>query len=171
MVYGIVKQSGGYVWIDSHPGQGTSVSICLPRGNAEPAPAPRDAATNARVRPSETILLAEDEPTVRDLVRGYLRGAGYEVLEASDGAAALSLESRHPGTIHLLLTDIVMPGISGVELAARMRVRRAGVKVLYMSGYTEEAMESVGLESTAAFIAKPYSQSELLARIRRALDG
>ena len=180
-VYGIVQQSGGTVRISSSPGEGTTFTVYLPRldGAADPVE-PRDAADDAgrdsdatgdASLGSETILLVEDEEAVRELARDVLRERGYRVLEAAEGVAALDLSRRFPGRIHLLLTDMVMPGLSGRDLARQLVPVRPGMRVLYMSGYTEEAVGPPGSrDREIAFLQKPFSPNVLVARVRETLD-
>src|SRR5579863_3471457 len=141
-VYGIVKQSGGYVWVYSESGRGTSFKVYLPRvtGSGEVMTVQPAIVALEGARGRETVLLVEDEETVRELTRQYLLTQGYEVLEAAGPAAALKISSVHPGPIHLLLTDVIMPGMNGPELALRIGSERSEVKILYMSGYTENAI-------------------------------
>jgi PAS domain S-box-containing protein len=173
-VYGIVKQSGGYVWVYSEPGRGTSFKIYLPRVEDEQPASPRERHNEVRPlqRGTETILLVEDETGVRELAREYLRSSGYTVLEAEDGHTALELAAMHAGTIHLLMTDVVMPGISGRELADRAKYIRPDMKILYMSGYTDQAVVHHGiLESDAVLLQKPFTLSTLSAKLREILSG
>jgi two-component system cell cycle sensor histidine kinase/response regulator CckA len=169
-VYGIVKQSGGYVWVDSAPGKGSSFDIHLPSVEADlepheaapPPPAPRTPAT---------ILLVEDEASLRDIAKELLEASGYTVIAAANGAEALSLAEHHAtGPIQLLLTDVMMPGMSGPTLAQRIRARRPDVDVLYMSGYSHEAVEKEGLlEPGTRLLAKPFSLSTLVRSVEEAL--
>ncbi len=171
-VYGIVKQSGGYVWVYSEPGRGTSFKVYLPRIHEEKPDGKREHSLEAppRARGSETILLVEDEKGVRELSREYLQMNGYTVLEAEDGHMALELASMHAGPIELLMTDVVMPGISGRELAQRIGRIRPGIKVLYMSGYTDQAVVHHGvLEADAMLLQKPFTVSTLTAKLREIL--
>ena len=173
-MYGIVKQSGGYVWVYSEPGRGTSFKIYLPRVEDEQPTSPRERHNEVRPlqRGTETILLVEDETGVRELAREYLRSSGYTVLEAEDGHTALELAAMHAGTIHLLMTDVVMPGISGRELADRAKYIRPDMKILYMSGYTDQAVVHHGiLESDAVLLQKPFTLSTLSAKLREILSG
>jgi two-component system, cell cycle sensor histidine kinase and response regulator CckA len=171
-VYGIVKQSGGYVWVYSEMGRGTAFKIYLPRIEEENPPAGRDQMPDAESvkRGSETVLLVEDEKGVRELAREYLEMTGYTVVLAEDGRTALELAAMHSGTIHLLMTDVVMPGISGRELADRVAKIRPGIKVLYMSGYTDHAVVHHGiLENDAVLLQKPFTLSTLAAKLREIL--
>lgn len=171
-VYGVVKQSGGYVWVYSEPGRGTSFKIYLPRIEEKVAPAGRDGMDQVQApqRGSETILLVEDEKGVRELAREFLTSSGYTVIEAEDGHTALELAAMHVGPIHLLLTDVVMPGISGRELAERVGHIRTGIKILYMSGYTDQAVVHHGiLESDAVLLQKPFTLVTLASKLREIL--
>jgi PAS domain S-box-containing protein len=170
-VYGIVKQSGGYISVYSEPGRGTSVKIYLPRIEA-PAATPPGPQKGGAARGSETVLVVEDEPAVLTLSRRALEAQGYVVLAASDAAAALRVVERHGGTIHLLLTDVVMPGMSGRELADRLAAQRPGIRVLYMSGYPGDAVVQHGtLPSGSAFLQKPFSPDGLSRKVRDVLDA
>jgi hypothetical protein len=171
-VYGIVKQSGGYIWVYSEPARGTTVKVYLPRvpGVAEAA-APAPVPTVVRGG-HETVLLVEDAAPVRTLARRSLEARGYRVLDASDGPAALELSARHTGGIDLLVTDVVMPGMSGRELAERLAPQRPGMKVLYTSGYTDDAMVRQGvLTAGVAFLQKPFVPDTLARKVRDVLDG
>jgi len=170
-VYGIVQQSGGHVTVYSQPGQGATFRVYLPCV-AEPA----DRGSGVRPRPampkgSETILLAEDETEVRELVREALRRGGYAVLEARDGAEALRLAENYGGAIHLLITDVVMPNLGGPELAARLSASRPGLKIIYMSGYSEFiAAGHGGISPFAYFLQKPFALELLGRKVREVLD-
>ena len=171
-VYGIVKQSGGYVWVYSEPGRGTSFKIYLPRIEEEAFDGPKDRrlSSKAIARGSETVLLVEDEDGVRQLAREYLETSGYTVIEAENGHAALELAAMHTGPIHLLMTDVVMPGVSGRELAERVEKLRPGIKVLYMSGYTDQAVVHHGiLETDAVLLQKPFTLVTLAEKLREML--
>ena len=171
-VYGVVKQSGGYVWVYSEPGRGTSFKIYLPRIEDETAPHVRDRGTVEKSTPrgSGVILLAEDEKGVRELAREYLETSGYTVIAAENGNSAIELASTHAGPIHLLMTDVVMPGIGGRELADRVKAIRPEIKVLYMSGYTDQSIVHQGvLESDAVLLQKPFTLAALASKLREML--
>jgi signal transduction histidine kinase len=170
MVYGIVKQSGGSVSVTSQPGQGATFQIHLPAARGAvvslPVPVPSPRALGG----SETILVVEDEPQVRNLVRGILARQGYEVLLAANGGEALLLCEQHEASIHMLLTDVVMPRMSGRQLADRLRTVRPEMQVLYMSGYAEAAILNHGVLEDLTLITKPITPLALLERVRVTLD-
>jgi CheY-like chemotaxis protein len=169
-VYGIVEQSGGTIEVDSAPGMGTSFRICLPRADA-PAEPPSAVPAPAARRGDETILLVEDETVVRHLVAEILETSGYTVMQAGDGPSALELLRRHSGTLDLLVTDVVMPGMSGPEVAQAVASMRPGTQVLYTSGYTDSAIGHHGvLEPGIAFLQKPFSADDLARKVRVLLD-
>jgi PAS domain S-box-containing protein len=169
-VYGIVEQSGGTIEVDSAPGMGTSFRICLPRADA-PAEPPSAVPAPAARRGDETILLVEDETVVRHLVAEILETSGYTVMQAGDGPSALELLRRHSGTLDLLVTDVVMPGMSGPEVAQAVASMRPGTQVLYTSGYTDQAIGHHGvLEPGIAFLQKPFSADDLTRKVRVLLD-
>jgi PAS domain S-box-containing protein len=174
-VYGIIKQSGGYIWVDSEVGRGTAFKIYLPRVAApgEPATHIATAGGSQRVEPgSETILLVEDEANLRYLARQYLEKQGYRVIEAADGAVAVQIAVAHESMIHLLLTDVIMPGMNGRELAQRITEIRPNVKVLYMSGYTENVIGHNGtLDAGIRLLQKPFNLRDLKNKVREALDA
>jgi two-component system, cell cycle sensor histidine kinase and response regulator CckA len=174
-VYGIVKQSGGYIWVFSEPSKGTTFKIYLPRV-AERAESiaqvvsPEDADTTEPG--TETILLAEDEANLRYLARQFLEKQGYKVIEATDGAAAMQIAVAHEGVIHLLLTDVIMPGMNGRELAQRISEIRPQTKVLYMSGYTENVIGHNGtLDAGVRLLQKPFTLRDLKSKVREVLDA
>jgi PAS domain S-box-containing protein len=173
-VYGIIKQSGGYVWVFSEPGKGTTFKIYLPRvpERAEPAQivASNEAAFTAPG--TETILLAEDEANLRYLARQFLEKQGYTVIEAADGTRAMQIALAHQGVIHLLLTDVIMPGMNGRELAQRISEIRPQTKILYMSGYTENVIGHNGtLDAGVRLLQKPFTLRELKNKVREVLDS
>jgi len=174
-VYGIVKQSGGYIWVFSEVGRGTTFKIYLPRvaSTGETAVQIVPAIQFQRVEPgSETILLVEDEANLRYLARQYLEKQGYKVIEAADGAVAMQIAVAHDGIIHLLLTDVIMPGMNGRELAQRISEIRPNVKVLYMSGYTENVIGHGGmLEPGVRLLQKPFNLRDLKSKVREVLDA
>jgi CheY-like chemotaxis protein len=173
-VYGIVKQSGAYIFVDSQPQRGTAFRAYFPRVDGrEDAVAAQDAPGLPRPeRGQETILLVEDESNLRHLARQYLETQGYRIFEAEDGAAALQIANGHKGKIDLLLTDVVMPGMNGRELATRIGAQRPEVRVLYMSGYTENAIGHNGLLDVGInLLQKPFSLPTLKDRVRELLDS
>ncbi len=173
-VYGIVQQTGGHIWPYSEPGRGTTMRVYLPRVDvpADPIEHPRDVSPET-LRGSETILVVEDEGPVRAVTRQLLERNGYTVLEAADGPAALALIDGEAGGRHidLLLTDVIMPGMSGRELADQLKARRPNVRVLFMSGYTDDAVVRHGtLEPGLAYLEKPYRPPALLRKVRDVLQ-
>jgi two-component system cell cycle sensor histidine kinase/response regulator CckA len=171
-VYGVVKQSGGYIDIWSAPGTGTTFKIYLPRVNEPSASSSPVTASATSFRGNETILLAEDESSLRTLTRHTLELCGYKVLEAKDGIQALSVSSGHPETIDLLLTDVVMPGMGGRDLSTELLRSRPDMKVLFMSGYTGQTAFSQGpINPGSAFLPKPFTREALTRKIREVLDS
>ena len=170
-VYGIVKQSEGYIWVYSEPGLGTTFKIYLPRVDELPDDERSDATMEKTPGGNETILLVEDNPALREVTRRQLAASGYTVLLAVDGEAAEALAGAHVGTIDLLLTDVVMPQLGGGELARRLGALRPRIRVLFMSGYTDGALAQHGvLEEGVALLEKPFSGEQLLRAVRDMLD-
>jgi signal transduction histidine kinase/ActR/RegA family two-component response regulator len=171
-VYGIVKQSGGYVWVYSEPGRGTTFKIYLRRVDAavEPEPSPPVAAVS--LHGSETVLLVEDEEQVRELTRRLLRASGYQVLAAASGADALRIAEHHDGAIHLLVTDVVMPGMSGREVGLLLGQKHPKMRALYLSGYPDESVVHQGvLAPGTPFLQKPFTAEALARKVREVLDA
>ena len=170
-VYGVVKQSGGHVTAYSEPGHGTTFKVYLPRVDEPLEPRPGQAAVGETPRGTETILLAEDEESLRLMFRELLKGAGYLVLEGASPEAALAASESHAGPIHLFMTDVVMPRIGGQELARRVLVTRPQVRVLYISGYSFEGIGHHGLiDAGANYLEKPFTAEALLRTVRKILD-
>jgi len=174
-VYGIVKQSGGYIWVDSEPDKGTTFKIYLPR-IAETVESAGQVTVPAESEPivpgSETILVVEDETNLRYLARQFLEKQGYRVIEAPDGSVAMQIAVAHEGRIHLLLTDVIMPGMNGRELAQRILEIRPDTKVLYMSGYTENVIGHNGtLDAGVSLLQKPFTLRDLKSRVRQVLNS
>ncbi|MEW6209192.1 MAG: PAS domain S-box protein [Acidobacteriota bacterium] len=171
-VYGIVKQSGGNIWVYSEEGRGTTFKVYLPRANEEETAEQAEARSAEAPRGSETILIVEDEELVRRLTIDALEDIGYTVLEAKDGPEALRICEQHTEPIHLLLTDIVMPQMSGRDLARRVAGLRPEIKTLYMSGYTGTVIVNQNLlDAEKVFIQKPFTPRSLAQKVREALDS
>jgi len=170
-VYGIVKQNQGDIRVHSQVGQGTTFEIYIPRARqAAPSPPDRDQAADLP-RGTETVLVVEDDPNVQDLIASTLRMQGYTVLQAATAPEALRLTDEHGGDLHLLLTDLLLPGMNGIELASRLATTNPGIKVLLTSGYTADVIERHGVPSHGiAFIEKPFSPSDMARKVRDVLD-
>jgi len=170
-VYGVVKQSGGFIWVYSELGKGATFKIYLPRVEGTVEEVSHTAATAQVMRGTETILLSEDEQDVREVAREFLESAGYTVLLAANGSEALKRAEEFAGPIHLVLTDMIMPGITGSELVRRLRKPRPDFGVIYMSGYSEQAAaEATSAEPSSSVLTKPFSRAALLRAVRDVLQ-
>jgi CheY-like chemotaxis protein len=169
-VFGIVKQSGGGISVESEPGRGTTFGIYLPRVDQPLDALESDQPPAEALGGTETILLVEDDADVRTLIREVLRSHAYMVLEAGDVSEALAISEHHPATIDVLVTDVVMPKMSGPALAQRLMSERPGLKMLYMSGYTGTVGHQGMLEHGASFLQKPFTPDALARAVRRVLD-
>jgi two-component system, cell cycle sensor histidine kinase and response regulator CckA len=169
--YGIVKQANGHLWVYSEPARGTTFKVLLPRAMADETATAVKPADQPVSQGTETILVVEDEPVVRKLAVRALAERGYDVLEAEDGESALALAQAHQGELSLLITDVVMPGMNGKQLADRLSAERPDLRVLYISGYAEHAVVRQGvLLEGIAFLSKPFDLSELARTVRDVLD-
>jgi CheY-like chemotaxis protein len=170
-VYGIVVQSGGYIWVDSAPGQGASFKICFPQVVVDESGGEVAPRQPAPARGTETVLLVEDEDSVRALAGRVLTEQGYAVREARNGREALAILEQPGHGVNLVLTDVIMPDMGGVELADRVAGAHPDVRIVYMSGYSEHDKLHPGVRSSPyPFLQKPFSPENLAARIREALD-
>jgi CheY-like chemotaxis protein len=172
-VYGIVKQSGGNIWLYSEPGKGTTFKVYLPAIHALPEDIGKVAPpAEAGAHGGGTVLVVEDDDQLRRLTHRALAGQGYTVLEADRGSAALDLARRHKGQIDLLLTDVIMPDTNGRKLADTIRAARPGLRVLFMSGYPDGAIANHGmLEPGVAYLAKPFTTEAITRKVREVLEG
>jgi two-component system, cell cycle sensor histidine kinase and response regulator CckA len=169
-VFGIVKQSGGSLQVYSEPGRGTSVKVYLPRIDQAATIEPQDAPKAVR-RASEVVLLVEDDDMVRHLVRDTLARQGYKLQDAATPLEAIKIAENFKGTIHLLITDVIMPQVSGTELALNLRQQRPDMKVLYISGYTDNAIVNAGLlQKEVAFLQKPFTPAVLVQKVQEVLE-
>jgi CheY-like chemotaxis protein len=170
-VYGIVKQSGGNVGVYSHPGRGTTFKVYLPRVD-EAAPSTAEPPQRAVTSGAETVLLVEDEPALRDLIKFALTESGFTVLDVPSPADALALSRGHTGPLQLLLTDVIMPGMDGPALAKQVQKERPDIKVLFMSGYaTNFIMHDGAVDAGTNFLEKPFHPRTLLSKVREVLDS
>jgi CheY-like chemotaxis protein len=171
-VYGIVKQAGGHVWVYSEEGRGTTFKVYFPRTDEPKALVPEKTGTPASYNGTETILLVEDETPLREVARHVLLTHGYDVVAAGSGPEALRISREHRGTIHLLLTDVVMPEMNGREVADRLLRERPGLRVLYMSGYTESSIvHHRVLDSGVTLLQKPLTPELLVRKVREVLSS
>jgi two-component system, cell cycle sensor histidine kinase and response regulator CckA len=171
-VYGIVRQNDGLVNVYSEPGSGTSFRIYLPGQSGAVADAQKPEDRTTAKGHGETVLIVEDERAILNLVKRILTGLDYRILDAATPGRALELAKAHAGQLHLLITDVVMPGMNGHDLARQLRARHPGLRVLFMSGYTADAIAHRGvLDSGVHFIQKPFSRNDLAAKVRETLDS
>lgn len=171
-VYGVVKQSNGYIWVDSALGKGSSFQIYLPRYTGGITTEEQSATSPEKLRGSETILLVEDAEPLRKLAHNFLETVGFRVLSAESGEHAMDVAAKHGGNLDLLLTDVVMPGMNGRVLAEQLSRRQPGLKVLYMSGYTDAFIAGHGvLEQGIHLLHKPFTEDALIRKVREVIDG
>jgi CheY-like chemotaxis protein len=170
-VYGIVVQSGGYIWVDSEPGKGTAFKICFPRVDPEAESLPPPERSRERTEGSETILLVEDEQAVRTVATRVLRNQGYFVLPACNGEEALSLAEQVSGAIDLILTDVIMPDMAGPAMVGQMLEKWPDIRIMYMSGYAQnDKIRAEMADRDTSFLQKPFSADSLLLTVREVLD-
>ena len=166
----IIKQNNGYIWVYSEEGKGTSFKVYLPKADEDAVKRKEHRTIKGSLEGTETILLVEDEGVVREMVQKFLERYGYRVLKASNPKEAIRISSEYTGPIQLLLTDVIMPGMSGKDMAKRVKSERPQIKVVYMSGYTNNTMSLHGvLDKGLEFIEKPFSLTQLARQIRRVL--
>jgi two-component system, cell cycle sensor histidine kinase and response regulator CckA len=170
-VYGVVKQSGGYIWVESEEGKGTKFQIFLPQSGESVPSAGSESGSSSSASGFGTILLAEDEEAVRELASEFLKASGYTVLVAKDGKDALAIAEQRRGSIHVLVTDVVMPRMRGTELARRVKRRYPELKIVYMSGYLEHDSQDNDYEAESEFLQKPFTRETLLRKIREAFES
>jgi two-component system cell cycle sensor histidine kinase/response regulator CckA len=171
-VYGIVRQSGGSITVYSEPGKGCTFRIFFPAVTGPAVESEAAAEPDYTTPGAETVLIAEDDPQLRTMVRRALASRGYNVLEAADGREALEVAKRHKGYIHLLVSDVGMPNVSGRELAEQLRTSRPGLRVIFMSGHSNEAIARHGeLAPGSLFIQKPVTPDLIARAVREVLDG
>ncbi len=167
-VYGMVKRSGGYILVSSAVGIGTTMQVYLPQVKSEANAGAPEIKSSEEIHGAGTVLIAEDGAALRELISNRMRTEGYEVLEAANGGEAVAIASRHKGDIRLLLTDVIMPKLRGPELASRLRLKFPGLKVIYMSGYTESALVQDGmLERNTVLPQKPFTVKKILEVIQQ----
>jgi two-component system cell cycle sensor histidine kinase/response regulator CckA len=170
-VYGIVAQSGGYIWVDSEPGKGTAFKICFPRVDPEAESEPPPERSRQRTQGSETILLVEDEQAVRTVATRLLRNQGYFVLPACNGEEALSLVDQVSGAVDLVITDVIMPDMAGPAMVRQILEKWPGIRIVYMSGYAQnDKIRAEMAERDTSFLQKPFSADSLLLTVREVLD-
>ena len=170
-VSGIVEQSGGYVFVESEPGKGTTFRIYLPRVDEEVESTSSQRVSTETTQGSETVLLVEDDSVLRELIHEGLGVGGYKVLVAANGVDALQVSHQHAGSIDVLITDVIMPQMSGPELARSLSPRRPGIKVLYISGYTDDKLRhTLVSDPDVALIQKPFQLVDLTRKVREILD-
>jgi CheY-like chemotaxis protein len=171
-VYGVVKQSGGYIWVDSEPGKGASFQIFLPRIEENVSVVAASTLPAENLQGTETVLLVEDADALRKLARSFLVEHGFDVLTASNGEEGIEVAKNYAGPIHLLLTDVVMPGMNGRALANHLLAKRPDMKVVYISGYTDSFIAGHGvLEPGTHLLHKPFTEDALIRKIREVLDA
>jgi CheY-like chemotaxis protein len=170
-VYGVVKQSGGYIWVESEVGKGTKFQIFLPQSGESVPTAVSESGSASSASGFGTILLAEDEEAVRELASEFLKASGYTVLVAKDGLDALEVAEQRRGSVHVLVTDVVMPRMRGTELARKLKRCHPELKIVYMSGYLEHDSQDNDYVPDSEFLQKPFTRESLLRKIREAIES